>query len=98
MNFEYFAQKLLILIVLLTGLTIFNSLLNLVGLPFESAEWNVLFIRNSFWLGHIIFGVVISFLTRKYFRSALPIGILSVLSPVIGGVFYLLTIAINNDK
>ncbi|CAN5401579.1 hypothetical protein BH10BAC4_BH10BAC4_08730 [soil metagenome] len=94
------SDKLLEVILLLVGLNILQVIiLSTVPLvPIDDFQIRMTFILNASWIGNIIFGFVILWLTRDKGFIAIPIGILSIVLPSYGPVFYILTTLQNKSK
>lgn len=96
-TFGQLSDKLLEVIVLLLGLFILQILL-LFTLPLVPDDnIRMTLILNSSWIGNTIFGLTIYWLTRDKGQVAISIGLLSVVLPVYGPIFYILT-KIENTK
>jgi hypothetical protein len=99
--FKQFAERVLDVVLLLIGLFIFNSILYALLPFFDFGEWSLSIVRNSYWIGQLIFGIIIFRLTDQNNKVAMPIGVLATVLPVFGGLFYLLTtmiIAHDNER
>ena len=94
MSDEQFWSRLREVILLIVGLYIFNAII-VVVLPLTiPKDWLSTFIGHSAWIGHIAFGLII-FSKLGQQRNAVSIGLLSIMWPVFGGLFYLMTITIT---
>ncbi|MBS1508755.1 MAG: hypothetical protein JSS79_19115 [Bacteroidetes bacterium] len=91
---EQFSQRLLEITLLLVGLYLFNSMLMALSPFFGLGLYLGLFAKYSNWVGQLGFGLII-FYRLKANKSALPIWLLSVCIPMVGGLFYLLVISIK---
>jgi apolipoprotein N-acyltransferase len=90
-TFGQLSDKLLEVILLLIGLYVIQVLL-LFTLPLVSDDSiRMTLILNSAWIGNTIFGLTIYWLTREKGQIAIAIGLLSVVLPVYGPIFYILT-------
>lgn len=99
MDYQQFGEKLFTVTLLLVGLIIFNNVLGAVIPIIGAGESLFLYIRYSPWIGNLIFGVIIYRLTRHSRPTSVSIGILSMMLPVFGALFYLLTlISTKSDK
>lgn len=100
MTFKKLCEKLLQVILLLVGLfflqVIILNALPLI-LPVDNFNVYLIIISNSHWIGNLIFGLVILWLTRRMGLIAIPIGILSVVLPTYGPIFYILTTLQNRS-
>lgn len=100
-TFRQLSDKLLEVILLLIGLYVIQVLLlsTLPLVPDDNIRMTL--ILNSSWIGNIIFGLTIYWLAREKGQVAIAIGLLSVVLPVYGPVFYILTkieITKSNDR
>jgi hypothetical protein len=90
-TFGQLSDKLLEVILLLIGLYVIQVLL-LFTLPLVSDDSiRMTLILNSAWIGNTIFDLTIYWLTREKGQIAIAIGLLSVVLPVYGPIFYILT-------
>lgn len=92
MSTDQFSKKLLEIILLLVGLYAFNTLLVVTAPLFGLGEHLALFVRYSYWVGQIGFGLII-YSKLKGDKKATSIGILSTCIPLFGGLFYLLVVS-----
>ncbi|MBX2969979.1 MAG: hypothetical protein KF803_11460 [Cyclobacteriaceae bacterium] len=87
-------DKVLRVVGLLVGLMILQIAITF-AIPYVTPTDNPdLFIAltiHGHWIGNIIYGLIIYALLRQGKTVAIPIGLLSIMTPVYGGVFYLLT-------
>ena len=94
------ADKLLEVIVLLVGLY-FLQLIILFAVPLvpiDDLSIRMKLISNASWIGNIIFGLLILWLTRDKGSVAISIGVLSIVTPLYGSIFYILTTLQNRSK
>jgi hypothetical protein len=87
MNIQLKAN-ILTIIILLIVLQVFQMAIPLLY-TFLSF-WEHYYLSYSFWAGRLLFGLVIFFLMRHNAALGLPVAALSIVLPVIGGIFYLL--------
>jgi hypothetical protein len=87
------ADKLLEVILLLTGLYVVQSIIFFLAplAPIDDLNLRIAFITNAPWIGNIIFGLVVLSLTKDKKFAAIPVGFLSVVLPSYGLIFYILT-------
>jgi hypothetical protein len=55
-------------------------------------------IANAAWIGNVIFGFVIFWLLKNRGTIAIPVGILSIVLPLYGPIFYILTTLQDESK
>ena len=99
MHVRLLTEKLLKVILLLVGLYFLQVtiLFTLPLIPIDNFETRMILTSNSVWVGNIIFGLVVLWLTRKKGLIAIPIGILSIVLPTYGPIFYILTTLQNKS-
>jgi len=87
-------------ILLLVGLYILQVIIlfTLPLVPIDDLEIRMTILSNASWIGNIIFGLVILWLTRDKGLVAIPVGVLSTVLPVYGPIFYILTALQNKSK
>ena len=93
-------NKLVEVILLFVGLFILQVIIQFT-LPFiqiDDLEIRMTILSNASWIGNIIFGLVILWLTRDMGLVAIPIGVLSAILPAYGPIFYILTALHNKSK
>jgi hypothetical protein len=98
-TFEHLSKKLLHVLFLLTGLFVLQLLLpyTLSFVPLDNLR--TMLLRNSRWIGNSIFGLAIFGLVRKRGLAALSVGMLAIVLPAFGSIFYvLLTIPVGNNN
>jgi hypothetical protein len=82
------------IVLLLVGLAFLQTII-VYTLPLllqtETLDVSMILISNSQWIGNIIFGVVILWLTRGKGLVAIPVGLLSIVLPPYGAIFFILT-------
>jgi hypothetical protein len=99
MDKRQFEKRLLDIILLLVALIIFNIAIALSAPLMSLGDWHIPIVRNISWIGKLIFGIIIYRLTNQRKTVALSIGFLSIMLPIFGGLFYLLTLTITKtDK
>jgi hypothetical protein len=98
MDNRQFGERLLEVTLLLIGLQILNLVIYAIAPTLELGDWILFFIKNSSWIGNILFGIIMYKLTKQDWQISISIGILSTLLPVFGGLFYLLTLTNNKDN
>jgi hypothetical protein len=96
-DYRQFGKRLLEIILLLIGLYIFNTALFAIVMTMDLREWMIPFMTNSYWVGNLIFGIIIYRLTRQTNKVSVSIGLLSTVLPVFGGLFYLLTLTTKEN-
>ncbi len=89
-----FWDRLLQLTLLIVGFSVLNSLIVVVAPLLYFGENLNAFVRYAHWVGKFAFGIVI-FIKLKKYGNALSIALLSTLIPLFGGLFFLLTVALN---
>jgi hypothetical protein len=94
MHLRPLSEKLLMIVLLLVGLSILQtaivfSLPQL--LPSDNIEFFMAVTSNSYLIADIIFGIVIFWLTKRMGLIAISIGLLSIILPTFGAIFYMLT-------
>lgn len=94
------SDKLLEVILLLVGLYILQLIIlfTVPFIPIDDMEIRMIILLNASWIGNIIFGVVIFGLTRDKGFVAIPVGVLSIVLPSYGPIFYILTTLQNKSK
>ena len=94
------SDKLLEVIVLLVGLYLLQIIIlfSVPLVPIDDLSIRMTLISNASWIGNIIFGLVILWLTRDKGSVAIAIGILSIVTPLYGSIFYILTMLQNRSK
>ena len=94
------SDKLLEVILLLIGLYILQVIILFIVplVPIEDMKIRMTFLSNASWIGNILFGVVIFWLTKNKGLVAVPIGLLSIVLPTYGPIFYILTSLQNKLK
>jgi hypothetical protein len=94
------SDKLSEVILLLVGLYMLQVVILFIVplVPIDDMEIRMTFLSNASWIGNIIFGVVIFWLTRDKGFVAIPVGILSIVLPSYGPIFYILTTLQNRSK
>lgn len=97
MTLKLLGDKLLQVILLLIGLYVLQTMLLFIlsRVPDDGLRKTLMF--YSTWIANILFGLVIYWLARKKRVVAIPIGILSVVLPIYGPIFYVLT-TMQNKK
>jgi hypothetical protein len=98
MDYRQFEEQLLETILLLVGLSIFNTGLYAIAPTVDLGEWLIPFTTNSYWIGNLIFGIIIYRLTKQNRKVTVSIAILSIMLPVFGGLMYLLTLTANGTN
>lgn len=85
---------------LLIGLYILQVVIVLVipFLPIEDMKVKMIFLSNASWIGNMLFGIVIFWLTRSRGLVAVPVGLLSIVLPTYGSILYILTALQNKLK
>jgi hypothetical protein len=94
MHLRFLSEKLLTTILLLLGYSFLQGVLVIalpLLLPTSNLEFFLSVTSNAYWIGNTIFGFVIMWFTRRIGLTALPIGLLSIVLPTYGTIFYLLT-------
>ena len=94
MSDEQFWSRLREVILLIVELYVFNAIIVAASSFIIPGDWLSTFIANSEWIGHIIFGLII-FSKLGQQRNAVSIGLLSIMLPVFGGLFYLMNITLT---
>ena len=92
-------NKLLETVLLLIGLATFNTaLVAIVSFAkyLFTSEYYGLISGHIHWIGRICFGIIIYVRLRRI-RVAAPVGLLSVVTPVFGGVFYIMTSTLSHN-
>lgn len=94
------SDKLLEIILLLIGLYILQVIIlyTVPLVPIDDMRIRMTFLSNASWIGNIIFGVVILWSTRDKGFVAISVGVLSIVLPTYGPIFYILTVLQNNSK
>jgi len=64
----------------------------------DDPELRTTFLSHASWIGNIIFGVVILWLMRDNGFVAISVGVLSIILPSYGAIFYILTTLQNKFK
>jgi len=92
MHPNFLAEKLLTVIILLVLLYFLQMLLTLIIPLFAIENVDILttLAANSVWFCNIVFGLVIFWLTRKKGLLAIFIGILAIVLPTYGSIFYMI--------
>jgi isocitrate dehydrogenase kinase/phosphatase len=93
MTTKILKDKVLEVISFLIGLYILQTILPFI-LPLvinSNYELGMALVRNSGWIGNIIFGLAIFFLMKSKGLIAVSVGILSIVLPIYGPIFYILT-------
>jgi len=89
MSDEQFWRKLREVIFLLIGLHIFNAVIVMVAPFIIPSEWMSTFGAYSSWIVQVIFGVIITSKLHQQ-KNAISIGLLAIMTPAFGGLFYLM--------
>jgi hypothetical protein len=100
MQLKLLSEKLLMIVLLLLGLSFLQPTLVFTLpfiLPIDNLELYRTLISNSYWISNVMFGIVILWLMRGKGFVAIPIGLLSIVLPPYGTIFYLLTILQNKS-
>lgn len=92
MNNKQFADRLIEVTLLLLGLKVLNTVIYLTGPSMNLGDLTIPFLTNSYWIGNILFGLIIHRLTSQTKKVSISIGILSIVQPLFGGLFYLMTL------
>jgi hypothetical protein len=94
------SDKLLEVILLLVGLYVLQviMLFTVPLVPIDDMEIRMAILANASWIGNIIFGLVILWLTRDKGFVAIPVGVLSIVLPSYGPILYILTTLQNKSK
>jgi len=94
------SDKLLEVILLLIGLYALQVviLLTVPLVPIDDMEISMTILSNASWIGNSIFGLVILWLARDKGFVAIPVGLLSIVLPSYGPIFYILTTLQNRSK
>jgi hypothetical protein len=82
MNYKQLGDKLLAVTLLLAGLSIFNAVIPAIAPAIHLGDWIIPFMRNSYLIGDIIFGLIIYRLTNQNRKVSPSIGLLSTTLPV----------------
>lgn len=94
MDKKHLTDKVLRVIGLLVGLTILQIAITFLipyVAPPDNLELFMALTTHGHWIGNIIYGLTIYGLANQKRTVSIPIGLLSIMTPVYGGVFYLLT-------
>jgi hypothetical protein len=93
-----FGLQLLTVVLLLIGLAVFNGLISAV-IPTMGFLGDLLLpiLENRFWIGKIIFGFIIYMMSIRNKITSPSIGLLSIIDPSIGGLFYLLLLVTKKE-
>lgn len=85
------SDKLLEVILLLLGLYILQVIIlfTVPLVPIDDMEIRMTILSNVSWIGNVIFGLVILWLSRDKGFVAIPVGVLSIVLPSYGPIFYL---------
>lgn len=97
MSDEQFWRKLREVILLLVGLSFINVIIGIVVPLIVPEDWLYGFVNYRTWIGQIVFGVVIGSKLKQQ-KNAFSIGLLSVVLPAFGGLFYLMTTTLNQTE
>jgi hypothetical protein len=94
------SDKLLEVILLLVGLYLLQVIILFTAplVPIDDMEIRMTFLSNASWIGNVIFGLVILWLTRDKGLVAIPVGVLSTVLPAYGPIFYILTTIQKKSK
>lgn len=94
MDRKQFADKVRKVIGLLVGLMILQIAITFmipyVG-PIDNPELFETLITYGHWIGNIIYGVILYGLVNEKKIVSISVGLLSIMTPIYGGIFYLLT-------
>ena len=95
MHISLLSENLLVAILLLVGLYLLQAIialtLPLILFPSANLEVTLTVISNSHLIGNLIFGLVVVWLTRREGLIAISIGVLSIVLPAYGLIFFILT-------
>jgi hypothetical protein len=94
MDKKQLTDKVLRVIGLLVGLTILQIAITFMipyVAPTDNPDLFITLTTHGHWIGNIIYGLTIYGLLKQGKTVSIPIGLLSIMTPVYGGVFYLLT-------
>jgi hypothetical protein len=58
----------------------------------------MMFARYSHWIANLLFAIIITFMLRKRADVFIYVGLLAIVQPVFGGLFYLMTITLNKHR
>jgi hypothetical protein len=91
---KQFADKILRVIGLLVGLNILQIVITFMIpyiTPLDNPDLLSTLTNYGYWIGNIIYGLIIYRLLNQTKVVSISVGLLSIMTPVYGGVFYLLT-------
>jgi hypothetical protein len=97
MSSEQFWRKLREVILLLIGLAFINVIVAIVVPLIVPDHWLYGFANYRGWIGQIAFGVVIGIRLQQQ-KNAISICLLSIVLPIFGGLFYLLTTTLTQTE
>ena len=94
MDKKQLTDKVLRAIGLLVGLTFLQVAITFLiqyVAPTDNLELFMALTTHGHWIGNVIYGLTIYGLLNRDRTVSIPIGLLSIMTPVYGGVFYVLT-------
>jgi hypothetical protein len=91
------SEKCFGVVLLLLGQAVLQGGLLMVFPLIPDFDLRIALIMNSFWIANTIFAIDIFFLLTKHGKRAIPISVLSVLTPVFGAIFYIITTIPNKN-
>lgn len=97
MSDEQFWRKLREVVLLLIGLSLVNVIVAIAVPLIVPDHWLHGFVNYRGWIGQIVFGVIIGSKLRQQ-QNAISIGLLSIMLPIFGGLFYLLTSTLTETE
>jgi hypothetical protein len=100
MPLRFLSYKVLEVILLLIGLYVLQVtlLFTLPLIPIYDMTMRMSLIENAAWIGNVIFGLTIFWLLRKKGAVAIAVAILSIVLPLYGPIFYILTTLQDESK